>query len=422
LLTIAFWEYLWIFVTKKLFIVKKQEFMKTIKLFLILSFLLAGSYMTAFAQTGAAKLNLDAGTLDKAKEKIDEAIKDEKEATKAKTWLVRGQIYARIAADQSGLYSELSDDPINIALESFAKAKEMDYDKEKDKKGSTYKDAEKELTNIHSTVINYGVGRYQAEDLEGALNAFLIAQTTNPQDTIPFMYAADLAYGQERFEDFEKSITKALEMDFKGKTRYYMLYSYYLVKEKEEKEKALEVAEKGLKLDPNLDPESYKQMQSIALQLYLDLNKIDEALEGMQSSLAAASTDEDKSLISFNVGVLYEKKGDKEKALAAYTKSNELKPNFDALFNSGAMFFNEAVEIKKETDQMSLDEYNKKGKAVEEKAKVEFEKALPYFEKLYKMPEGKKTRVLGPLAQIYRIMGDTAKAEKLTDELETLED
>jgi tetratricopeptide (TPR) repeat protein len=236
------------------------------------------------------------------------------------------------------------------------------------------------------------------------------------------MYASDLAYGQERFEDFEKSITKALEMDFKGKTRYYMLYSYYLVKEKEEKEKALEVAEKGLKLDPNLDPESYKQMQSIALQLYLDLNKIDEALEGMQSSLAAASTDEDKSLISFNVGVLYEKKGDKEKALAAYTKSNELKPNFDALFNSGAMFFNEAVEIKKETDQMSLDEYNKKGKAVEEKAKVEFEKALPYFEKLYKMPEGKKIRVLGPLAQIYRIMGDTAKAEKLTDELETLED
>ncbi len=396
--------------------------MKTIKLLLLATFLLAAAHTHTFAQVGAAVLAMDAGTLDKAKEKIDEAIKDEKAVSKAKTWLVRGQIYSRIAADQTGVYSSLSDDPINIAMESFAKAKELDYDKEKDKKGGIYKNAEQELAGIHPIVINYGVGRYQADDLGGALDAFLIAQTTNPQDTIPFMYAADLAYGQERFEDFEKSVTKALEMNFEGKTRYFMLYSFYLLKEKEDKEKSLEIAEKGLKLDPNTDPESYKQMQSIALQLYLDLNKVDEAITGIEQSLSNATTDEDKSLFNFNLGVLYEKKGDNETALSYYDKSNAILPNYDALFNSGALFFNKAVEIKKEVDQMTLDEYNKKGAAVEEKAAVEFKKALPYFEKLYKMPEGKTARVIGPLAQIYRITGDTKTAEKLTDELESLDE
>ncbi|NJO03124.1 MAG: hypothetical protein HC880_16885 [Bacteroidia bacterium] len=71
---------------------------------------------------------------------------------------------------------------------------------------------------------------------------------------------------------------------------------------------------------------------------------------------------------------------------------------------------------------MPLDEYNKRGKEVEDNAKVEFEKALPYFEKLYAKEENKNnTQVLRPLAQIYAIMGKKDKSDEMMKRLEILD-
>ncbi len=396
--------------------------MKTVKL-LLLIFIMGLIPYSIFAQTGAAKMALDAGTLDKAKEKIDAAMKDEKEVAKARFWLVRAQVYAGIAGDLSGLYTKLSDNPVQIAYDSYQKAMEMDFDKEKNKKGTVYKEAEKDLAErFHGIVINYGAARYQDDDPKAAVDAFVLAQTTNPKDTIPFMYAAQLAYENQRYDIFEQSILKVFDMNINNKVLYYTLYTYYLLKEKDNKEKALEIGQKGLKLDPAKDPESYKQLQSMVFQLYLDLDKTDEAIAEIESSIQSSSSVDEKSILYFNLGVLYERKEQTEKAMEAYEKSIGVKPNYDATFNLGAMHFNKAVEIKKETDNMSLDEYNKRGKAIEEEAKVYFKKALPYFEKVYEMPEGKSSRVIGTLAQIYRILGNDAKAKKLTDELDAMED
>ncbi len=395
--------------------------MKTVKLLLVILMMGFLPY-TVFAQSGAAKLALDAGTLDKAKEKIDEAMKNEKEVAKARFWLIRAQVYAGIAGDLTGLYSKLSDNPIQIAYDSYQKAMEMDFNKEKQKKGAVYKEAEKDMERFHSIVINYGAGRYQDDDPNAAIDAFMLAQTTNPKDTIPFMYAAQLAYENQRFDVFEQSVVKVFGMDINNKVLFYTLYAYYLLKEKDDKEKALEIGQEGLKLDPAKDPESYKQLQAIVFQLYLDLDKTDEAIAGIESSIQSANTEDEKSVLYFNLGVLYERKEQPEKAIEAYQKSIDTKPNYDATFNLGAMYFNKAVEVKKEADNMSLDEYNKRGKAIEETAKVDFQNALPYFEKVYDMPEGKTSRVIGTLAQIYRILGDEAKAKKMIDELEVLDE
>jgi len=55
--------------------------------------------------------------------------------------------------------------------------------------------------------------------------------------------------------------------------------------------------------------------------------------------------------------------------------------NYDALYNLGVFYFNEAVELKREVDNMSMTDYQAKGKEVEGRVCGRFKKAKPYFEK-----------------------------------------
>lgn len=72
----------------------------------------------------------------------------------------------------------------------------------------------------------------------------------------------------------------------------------------------------------------------------------------------------------------------KEAAKSAYNKALEADPNnYDALFNMGVFFFNEAVEMKKEIDGMDMKEYNARGKEVESKVCGKFKQSQPYFVK-----------------------------------------
>ena len=55
--------------------------------------------------------------------------------------------------------------------------------------------------------------------------------------------------------------------------------------------------------------------------------------------------------------------------------------NYDALYNLGAFYFNDAVLLKSEVDNMNMTEYGKRGKEIEGRVCGKFKKAKPYFEK-----------------------------------------
>jgi tetratricopeptide (TPR) repeat protein len=66
----------------------------------------------------------------------------------------------------------------------------------------------------------------------------------------------------------------------------------------------------------------------------------------------------------------------------AYLRALKADPaNYDALFNMGVYYYNEAAEMKSSVDVMDMKEYNEKGKAVEAKVCGKFKQALPYFQK-----------------------------------------
>ena len=65
-----------------------------------------------------------------------------------------------------------------------------------------------------------------------------------------------------------------------------------------------------------------------------------------------------------------------------YTKALTVDPaNYDANYNMGVMFYNDAVEMKKSVDNMDMAEYNKRGKEVDGQVCGKFKQALPYFTK-----------------------------------------
>ncbi|TAE14306.1 MAG: hypothetical protein EAZ95_10020 [Bacteroidetes bacterium] len=70
---------------------------------------------------------------------------------------------------------------------------------------------------------------------------------------------------------------------------------------------------------------------------------------------------------------------------------------------------------------MSLEDYNKRGKAEAAKGDAEFKKALPYFEKLYLL-DAKNKGTLDILIQLYEKLKMKDKEEKMKKEREALGD
>jgi len=73
-------------------------------------------------------------------------------------------------------------------------------------------------------------------------------------------------------------------------------------------------------------------------------------------------------------------------SIDTYKKALAAEPeNYDALFNLGVFYFNDAVELKREVDNMNMTEYQQRGKEVEGRVCGKFQKAKPFFEKALKV-------------------------------------
>ena len=95
-----------------------------------------------------------------------------------------------------------------------------------------------------------------------------------------------------------------------------------------------------------------------------------------------------------------------------YTKVLEIEANnYDALFNLGAYYYQEAQEIKRIKDSMDMNEYKKTGKDVEAKLAVKYKEALPYYERAFKVKKDEDLKEY--LKQIYRELKDEAKLAEL---------
>ncbi|MBL4586180.1 MAG: hypothetical protein JKX84_03860 [Flavobacteriales bacterium] len=359
--------------------------------------------------------------LDNAKEAIDPTIMHEKTMYEAKTWFYRGKIYQAIYETQDEKYKTLHDNPLQVAFESFLKCKELDVK-------NFHTDLVLQYLDIEGKqFVNEGITRYNAKDYTGALAAFentLQASSIEEikrTDSLAVYYAAACAEQSKEFEKAEKYFRQAIAIGYKAEAAYVRLERMFAAAGQDDK--AFTVLQEGRKAFPN-----NQTMITDEVNVYL---KQDKHVEAMQSLEAAIKGEPNNPSLQFALGFVHDRLAAKEieahpegstdydthiaAAESGYEKAVALDDsNFDAVYNLGALYFNQAVKMN---EAANLIDDMKKFEVARDAANVIFDKSLPILEKAYAL-NGNDKGVLISLKQLYyRKMADDESYKIKYDEI-----
>ncbi|MDI3527262.1 MAG: hypothetical protein PWR03_1445 [Tenuifilum sp.] len=282
--------------------------------------------------------------------------------------------------------------PLDLAYESFIKAKELDAKNKSDKKIA------EDLTKLKGLYVNEGSNAYTLKKYKEAFEYFkkVIEIGQNPllnhKDTAIYYYAGLSAQLGNLLEECIPFYQKAIELEFTSEgSAYYNIYDAY--KNLGKADEGLKYLEQGfLKFPKNTN------ILFALISHYIDkqedpakiITYIDKAIENEPNNTS----------LHFAKGTLYDRLEDFDNAVACYKKAIELDPNyFDAYYNIGALYFNRGVKYIEEANKVPAKELEKYD-ALMDKANAEFKKAIPYMEGAYKAnPQSKEA--LEALKNIY---------------------
>jgi tetratricopeptide (TPR) repeat protein len=345
------------------------------------------------------------GKLDLAKQAIDEAAQDEKTIMDAKTWFYRGNIYYDIAVSIDSNYRKLDPDPFGVAYQSYVKAKELDT------KGEFTDEIQKYTIAIGEGYYNTGVIYYNEQKFkEAALSfekAYNVSKAVDRVDTTALINAAVSAGMGNENAMAKKYYLQLIEMNVQKPDVYASLSEIY----KAEGDTTL--AMKTVNEGRMRFPDDFNLLVA-EINIYLATNEKEKAIIDLETALKIDNTNPS---IFFAVGTIYDQMGDIEKATSAYEDALKLKPDyFEANYNLGALYVNQAAEILDKANDLPLDavkEYDiEKAKADEMLAK-----SLPYLEKALELtPDDVNTMV--SLKEIYTRLGLTEKLQIVNDKLQ----
>lgn len=367
---------------------------------------ITASAQKAAVQTAYNYLRYD--DLDKAKEAIDGAATNESTIGMAKTWYYRGSIYHALYESTKEKFAPLKPGSLAEARKSYEKALELDT------KNEFRDDIMKRMEIIASQSLNAGVDNYKEGKYPEALNSFQASADINKKyfnrvDTLA-LYNAGLAADKAGNKTTALNNFKLLtEANYGGSRLYSLMANMYL--EQKDTANALLIINQGRQKYPE-DGVLITQ----GLNIYLTSGKDKEAYAQNEEAI---KTDPNNAVLYYIKGNLSDKLGKKEEAVAAYKKAIELKADyFDAVYNLGAMFFNDGAEMANKANSIppsKVAEYD----AAKKKFEAKFREALPYLEKAYQL-NPKDAGTIQSLKQLYTRIGDLVKAGEMKKALEGL--
>jgi tetratricopeptide (TPR) repeat protein len=358
--------------------------------------------------------------LDKAKLNIDEASVHPKTAGEAKTWVYRGQVYYKIYQSKEAKYQALDPDPLKQAYLSFVKAKELDV---------TNRWTDEllfRLTQTSADYFNKGSAEFEGKKFAQSVESFETVMAINKLpyihqlDTGSFYNAAlaaeaaalketELAHRNKYFDKAIEYYKRSIELNYGGPDVYHYLAEVYL--KKEDSATALKCYEEGIAKYPTKSGQLY-----IALvNYYLGKKDLITGFGYIEKSLEMDSTN---SSLWEVYGSALEKKGDKDKAIAAFKKMIDLNPEaFDGYYWVGYVYFNQGYEAQVKANAIPLSD-DAGFKAAVAIADGHFKEALPYFEKAFEINKNDPQVLIGLSQMYYRFkMNDKlTEVKKLMDE------
>ncbi len=362
---------------------------------------------TAFGQkevVSAYNANKD-GDYIAAATYIEQAILVEKAAIKEKTWRYRGEIYLNIAADSSA--SIEFPNALIFAKESYQKSMEIDT------KGRYEDENRAGLSKIQAAANNNGINYYNTGVFDRAGSSFdlavEVAKIFDIVDTIS-VYNAALSYEKAGMTDMAIArYYDCAEIEYQVPNVFLFISTLY--RNSGDNDAALETLRTAR--------ETYTREQSLIIEelnIYLTSGDFEKAKTNLQ---LAAEQDPTNEILWFSLGSVFDNLGNSEEAITAYLKAIEVKADyFDANYNLGALYFNQAVQdINQANDMWKMNMSSKEAAAqnkLEKKAKALFNTAKPYLETAFSVnPEDIQT--MRSLKDIYLRLEEEDKFLQMND-------
>lgn len=375
--------------------------------------LLALMPLALFAQkdvVSAYNANQDGDYL-KAAEFIDKAIEDPKANVKEKTWRYRANIYTNLAAD-STLYTQVPD-ALEKAAESLIKADELDV------KQRYTSERQADVARGASIAGNAGITYFNAGVYGRAGELFVTAaEMTQMLGAVDTMAIFNSALCFEKASLTERAIEQYMMCGAYGyQVPEVFLFVANIHKMEGDTAKALTTLQNARGDFPREQALIIEE-----LNIYLVAGEFERAKDNL---MLAAEQDPTNEILWFSLGSVYDNLGMQDEAVDAYAKSLEIKPDyFDANYNLGALYFNKAVQMVNDANdmwkpRMSKEESNKQSE-MEAGGKAMFSTALPYLEKALDVdPEDRET--LRSLRDIYARIGMDEKMLEVSAKLKSME-
>ena len=338
---------------------------------------------------------------------IEQAILNPKANVKNKTWRYRGEIYLNISRD-STLFAAYPDALVR-SRDSYMKAQELD------KKGSYASEIQIGLGQVQMASNDMGIGRYNTGDFAGAGTFFdlsaEIAAAFDATDTMA-IYNAALCY--EKAGDVDMAVARYRACaDIQYQVPNVYLFISNLLRDNGREEEALNTLAEARGLFP--------REQSLIIEelnIYLTNEEFDKAKENLT---LAAEQDPTNEILWFSLGSVLDNLGNADEAIEAYKKALAVKADyFDANYNLGALYFNQAVQGTNAANDMWKPRMTKaesaEQKRLEDEAKALFETAKPYLETAHAV-DADDLETMRSLKDIYARTGEDEKMLELMDKI-----
>lgn len=306
---------------------------------------------------------------------------------------------------------KIAEDPLTDADIAFRKAIELD---------AGNKLTEKIVAGLNTLKIYYesdGIDAFNATDYKTAYEYFnnVIKINDLPPmegvvDTLIFYSAARAAKQAGKEEVALKMFKRVLELDLEDPLIYVFMNESYKVLG--DTTNAIEILQTGFKKHPD--------NQAILIEMinfYLIRDESEEALEYLS---LAKQDDPDNISFIFAEGTIFDKLSRTEDAINAYKTCIALDSTyFNAYFNLGVVYYNQAVKIIDDAQLIEdLEAYNE----MMATSVIEFENAIPYMVKAREIsPEGSvKCEVLNTLKTLYYRVKQEDDRQAVVEEMESL--
>ena len=335
---------------------------------------------------------------------IEQAIANPKANVKNKTWRYRGEIYLNVSRD-SVLFAA-HPEALNISRDSYLKAQELDA------KGSYAQEIKIGLGQVQMAASQEGINNYNSGGYSRAGAMFeLSAQIAEAFDMVDTTAVYNAALSYEKAGDVDQAVAKyqaCADIGYQVPNVYLFISTLYRNNDREGEALATLTTAR----------EKYPREQSLIIEelnIYLTNEEFDKAKANLEM---AAEQDPTNEILWFSLGSVLDNLGNSTEAIDAYLKALEVKPAyFDASYNLGALYFNQAVQGINKANDMWKPRMTKaesaKQKRLEDEAKALFNTAKPHLEMAHAL-DASDVETMRSLRDIYARTGEDDKLLEMT--------